>query len=235
MNNETEELVCRVCHCEGEPDRPLYYPCKCDGSIKFVHQDCLLQWLKVKSQSLTDAKCELCGQVFRFRNVYETGDPPRLSIYEFYLGLLPMATAFVDTAYHISCALFLWVVCLPVATSMWSDICSAILYRKNIYEIIELPNSIGGWISFWWGGVVSISFVAFFTAGLFQFGYMVYQVIGICFFITILSLIYTIRFHRNMSESIKLNNPPTILRTWQPLSQYKRPLDQLNKFKKMGR
>jgi len=30
--------VCRVCHGPSEPDEPLYYPCKCSGSIKFVHQ-----------------------------------------------------------------------------------------------------------------------------------------------------------------------------------------------------
>ena len=32
-----EEPVCRMCHCESElPDRPLYFPCKCDGSIRLV-------------------------------------------------------------------------------------------------------------------------------------------------------------------------------------------------------
>lgn len=176
QNNE-EVAVCRMCHCEGEEGRPLFFPCKCDGSIKFVHQDCLLQWLKVKAQPLGDAKCELCGHVFRFRNVYKTGDPPRLSFYEFYLGLLPSVTSFIDTAHHICYALLLWVVCLPLATSTWSDICSAILYRKNVGDIFHFPISIGGWISFWWNGVVSISFVAFFTAGLFQCGHMIYQVI----------------------------------------------------------
>jgi hypothetical protein len=29
----------------GEEDSPLYYPCACSGSIKYVHQECLLQWL----------------------------------------------------------------------------------------------------------------------------------------------------------------------------------------------
>ena len=40
---------CRICHGESEPDRPLFYPCKCSGSIKYIHQDCLLEWLKVSS------------------------------------------------------------------------------------------------------------------------------------------------------------------------------------------
>ena len=31
--------ICRVCRCEGAPDNPLFYPCKCSGSIKYVHED----------------------------------------------------------------------------------------------------------------------------------------------------------------------------------------------------
>ncbi|CAK9279416.1 unnamed protein product [Sphagnum jensenii] len=29
----------------GEDDSPLYYPCACSGSVEYVHQACLLQWL----------------------------------------------------------------------------------------------------------------------------------------------------------------------------------------------
>lgn len=31
--------ICRVCRCESTPDHPLFHPCKCSGSIRFVHQD----------------------------------------------------------------------------------------------------------------------------------------------------------------------------------------------------
>ncbi|RVX21079.1 putative E3 ubiquitin ligase SUD1 [Vitis vinifera] len=43
--NEEDEDVCRICRNSGDSDNPLYYPCACRGSIKFVHEDCLLQWL----------------------------------------------------------------------------------------------------------------------------------------------------------------------------------------------
>ena len=42
---EDDEDVCRICRTPGDADNPLQYPCACRGSIKFVHQDCLLQWL----------------------------------------------------------------------------------------------------------------------------------------------------------------------------------------------
>lgn len=44
-DDEEEEDVCRICRNPGEADNPLRYPCACSGSIKYVHQDCLLQWL----------------------------------------------------------------------------------------------------------------------------------------------------------------------------------------------
>lgn len=37
-DSDDEAVVCRVCHCEAEPSRPLFHPCKCAGSIKHVHQ-----------------------------------------------------------------------------------------------------------------------------------------------------------------------------------------------------
>ncbi|KAF9286832.1 hypothetical protein BGZ68_002530 [Mortierella alpina] len=43
---EEEEEICRVCRYEGSLDQPLFHPCKCSGSIRFVHQDCLVEWLE---------------------------------------------------------------------------------------------------------------------------------------------------------------------------------------------
>ncbi|RRT50025.1 hypothetical protein B296_00046751 [Ensete ventricosum] len=44
-DDDEEGDVCRICRNPGDADNPLRYPCACSGSIKFVHQDCLLQWL----------------------------------------------------------------------------------------------------------------------------------------------------------------------------------------------
>eukprot|EP00976_Prorocentrum_cordatum_P075145 1181802-Prorocentrum_minimum.AAC.1 len=49
MDDAEEEEVCRICRSEGTEDNPLHYPCACSGSIKYVHQDCLLQWLRHSS------------------------------------------------------------------------------------------------------------------------------------------------------------------------------------------
>lgn len=44
-DDEDEGDVCRICRNPGDAENPLRYPCACSGSIKYVHQECLLQWL----------------------------------------------------------------------------------------------------------------------------------------------------------------------------------------------
>lgn len=52
--------ICRICHCEGDEDSPLITPCRCTGSLHFVHQACLQQWIK----SSDTRCCELCKYEF---------------------------------------------------------------------------------------------------------------------------------------------------------------------------
>uniref|UniRef100_A0A8C7GAV0 E3 ubiquitin-protein ligase MARCHF6 n=1 Tax=Oncorhynchus kisutch TaxID=8019 RepID=A0A8C7GAV0_ONCKI len=62
MDIADEGDICRVCRSEGTPDKPLYHPCVCTGSIKFIHQECLVQWLKHSRKEY----CELCKHRFAF-------------------------------------------------------------------------------------------------------------------------------------------------------------------------
>ncbi|XP_030372275.1 uncharacterized protein LOC115622471 [Scaptodrosophila lebanonensis] len=48
--------ICRICHCESDPQNPLLTPCYCSGSLKYVHQQCLQQWLTASETN----SCELC-------------------------------------------------------------------------------------------------------------------------------------------------------------------------------
>mmetsp|Transcript_7465 Transcript_7465/g.12619 ORF Transcript_7465/g.12619 Transcript_7465/m.12619 type:complete len:123 (-) Transcript_7465:1104-1472(-) len=66
--------MCRICFGEQEDEEssPLISPCKCSGSMKFVHLKCLRQWLgrnenKRVAQNVTTYTwkafhCELCKE-----------------------------------------------------------------------------------------------------------------------------------------------------------------------------
>lgn len=66
-----EPDTCRICRGEGSKEEPLFYPCKCSGSIKFVHQGCLMEWLSHSQKK----HCELCKTSFRFTKLYHPQMP----------------------------------------------------------------------------------------------------------------------------------------------------------------
>jgi E3 ubiquitin-protein ligase DOA10 len=72
----SEEKFCRVCRCEGTPDQPLFHPCKCRGSIKYIHQDCLTYWLDHSNKDT----CDICHSKFNFKIIYNENVPKNLPI-----------------------------------------------------------------------------------------------------------------------------------------------------------
>ncbi|ORM41435.1 uncharacterized protein BXIN_2516 [Babesia sp. Xinjiang] len=68
----SEPKICRIC-LEDEQSGPLVVPCKCNGSMKYVHLACVRTWvqgrLKIKDEEgkphityfLQNLKCELCS------------------------------------------------------------------------------------------------------------------------------------------------------------------------------
>lgn len=67
----TEKKFCRICRCEGTTDHPLFHPCKCRGSIKYIHQDCLQFWLEHSGKDI----CDICHTKFNFQIIYNKGTP----------------------------------------------------------------------------------------------------------------------------------------------------------------
>ena len=39
--NRVEDIMCRICFEDENDNNPLINPCKCNGSIRFVHEECL--------------------------------------------------------------------------------------------------------------------------------------------------------------------------------------------------
>ncbi|KAI1117156.1 hypothetical protein F5Y14DRAFT_405040 [Nemania sp. NC0429] len=71
--------TCRICRGEATEDEPLFFPCKCSGSIKYVHQDCLMEWLSHSQKK----HCELCKTAFRFTKLYSPDMPKHLPFHIF--------------------------------------------------------------------------------------------------------------------------------------------------------
>nr|GMC81029.1 probable E3 ubiquitin ligase SUD1 isoform X1 [Ipomoea batatas] len=111
-DDEEEEDVCRICRNPGDADNPLRYPCACSGSIKYVHQDCLLQWLNHSNAR----QCEVCKHAFSFSPVYAENAPARLPFQEFIVGMAMKACHVLQFFLRLSFVLSVWLLIIPFIT-----------------------------------------------------------------------------------------------------------------------
>lgn len=75
LSQSNLNLACRICLERNESeDNPLLTPCKCAGTMKFIHLECLQKWLRgktiIKQNPISTTvvykslACELCKTVF---------------------------------------------------------------------------------------------------------------------------------------------------------------------------
>ncbi|KAG9287347.1 hypothetical protein G9A89_023718 [Geosiphon pyriformis] len=104
--------VCRVCRSEGTADQPLFHPCKCAGSIRFVHQDCLTEWLKHSKKK----HCEVCKYPFSFTPIYDPRMPDSIPIVLFIRRGLRRFYGLVKIWLRAMLVGTVWLITLPYIT-----------------------------------------------------------------------------------------------------------------------
>ncbi|KAH9411251.1 putative RING-variant domain-containing protein [Ordospora pajunii] len=65
---------CKICHGGECADDELFSPCKCAGTIKYIHKGCLLSWMAFTKTN----RCNICHYQYRFKEVYREDVPERL-------------------------------------------------------------------------------------------------------------------------------------------------------------
>ncbi|XP_061574595.1 uncharacterized protein marchf1 isoform X2 [Cololabis saira] len=126
-SEDSELEVCRICHCEGDDDCPLITPCHCTGSLSFVHQDCLNQWIK----SSDTRCCELC----KFDFIMETRLKPLNTWEELHMTKSERRKIFCSVLFHL----------IAIVCMLWSVY---ILVRRTTEELRLGRNGIIEW-PFW--------------------------------------------------------------------------------------
>lgn len=110
MDDLTQGDICRVCRCEGQSDRPLFHPCICTGSIKWIHQDCLTQWMRYSRKEY----CELCGHRFSFTPIYSPDMPRVLPLRDVAGGLLSSVARAAKYWLHYTLVALAWLGIVPL-------------------------------------------------------------------------------------------------------------------------
>lgn len=64
LKPQSTECICRICF-EGESEEHrLIIPCKCSGSMRYIHEDCLKIWLLSLDKDLSVSECDICKSQF---------------------------------------------------------------------------------------------------------------------------------------------------------------------------
>lgn len=115
--SQSDPDTCRICRGEATPDEPLFYPCKCSGSIKYVHQDCLMEWLSHSQKK----HCELCKTPFRFTKLYAPNMPKTVPFYVFISHIAKYLFRNMLVWARGGLVLMVWLVWLPyLMRRVWS-------------------------------------------------------------------------------------------------------------------
>ncbi|KAI6182505.1 RING-CH-type domain-containing protein [Aphelenchoides bicaudatus] len=149
----TDEEICRVCRVAGD-EQKLYHPCLCAGSIKFVHQECLLQWLKYSKKEV----CELCNHKFDFKPVYSPNMPQHLPIGDIVkgsicfctystsvsLGVFFLVARFLKTLLTYLFVAFCWIGLVPLIASrthqiVFNGLINSI-FSTRIFSLFSVEN-----------------------------------------------------------------------------------------------
>jgi len=59
--------ACRICYEHELEGNELLHPCKCSGSVRYIHEECLKAWLVSRDYSLDKGECELCHTRFKMK------------------------------------------------------------------------------------------------------------------------------------------------------------------------
>uniref|UniRef100_A0A915AAP3 RING-type E3 ubiquitin transferase n=1 Tax=Parascaris univalens TaxID=6257 RepID=A0A915AAP3_PARUN len=132
-NSSTDEPestdICRVCRSAG--DSALYYPCLCTGSIKYVHQDCLLEWLKYSKKEV----CELCNHKYSFQPIYRPDMPSTLPFTEIIRGVLVDVGRVLRAWAIYTLVLVAWLGIVPLTACR----VYRIVFTASVANVLALP------------------------------------------------------------------------------------------------
>jgi hypothetical protein len=69
---QEEERLCRICHGDEEDgeDGRLFRPCKCSGTMGWVHVECLDKWRQVSSNPQSFYCCDQCHHRYDFGRAF---------------------------------------------------------------------------------------------------------------------------------------------------------------------
>lgn len=70
----SEGPICKICHMVSKDADPLISPCRCSGTMQYIHCGCLMRWLEIlNKKSRKPPSCELCQYQYQWHKKFRAG------------------------------------------------------------------------------------------------------------------------------------------------------------------
>lgn len=95
INKKTDQLqpedkFCKICFDTNESNSQgkLISPCRCQGSVQYIHDECLKTWLVSQRKDIQNASCEICHTKYKMTFKYGSKFYPRQALEDGLLSLV---------------------------------------------------------------------------------------------------------------------------------------------------
>ncbi|GMM55540.1 E3 ubiquitin-protein ligase [Maudiozyma humilis] len=126
-----EGATCRICRGESTPDNPLLHPCMCKGSIKYLHEPCLLEWISARHIDINKpgetVECDICHYPFHFKIAYDDSMPDRIPIRLLFLNMLHRIYDLAVYGFNLTTVVILLCVGFPLSWNFYGKLYTFIL------------------------------------------------------------------------------------------------------------
>lgn len=110
----SNEIACRICHEEIQESELGVHPCKCKGSLKYTHIQCLKEWLSLSKKT----HCDICGTPFRFEKKFKKDTPEAISLYYVFLFSITKIVGYIKDSLTVVYGIFKYTAILMLHTSV---------------------------------------------------------------------------------------------------------------------
>lgn len=125
-NDIPANATCRICRGEATEDNLLFHPCKCKGSIKYLHEPCLNEWIAARNLNVNNRKsiinCDICHYPFQFKTKYVESMPEKIPLSILIKDFLLTNIKKISSIAIFACFSFLIVIGIPLVWNIFGKL-----------------------------------------------------------------------------------------------------------------
>ncbi|EDO15207.1 hypothetical protein Kpol_401p14 [Vanderwaltozyma polyspora DSM 70294] len=172
-NSAPHGVTCRICRGEATDENPLFHPCKCKGSIKYIHESCLMEWIESKNVNISkpgsSLNCDICHYPIQFRTMYAENMPDSIPLSLLLQKSLLSLFNKARLGFTLCVSLILFVFGVPLTWNFFGKLYTYILdgelpihgdfFKSMIYgyqnDVPELSTPFHTYLQLQWNSVIS--------------------------------------------------------------------------------